>query len=150
MNKFMKIAYDEALLGLSLKHGGPFGALIVKDDQIIAQGHNEVLLRKDPSAHAEILVIRQACAALDTVDLSGYTLYTTAKPCPMCKGAIQWSRIKNVVFSGNYLDTEKLNFDDLNFSDSFEDETGNWQQIDQNCFKTLIEKFESYKHDIKY
>lgn len=150
MNKFMKLAYDEALRGLSLKHGGPFGALIVKDGQIIAQGHNEVLLHKDPSAHAEIVVIRQACAALNTVDLSGCTLYATAEPCPMCKGAIQWSRIKNVLFSGSYLDTEKLNFDDLNFSDAFGNENENWKQIDQDCFKTIIEKFESYKNDIKY
>ena len=102
MNEFMETAYREALNGICKKHGGPFGAVIVKDNVIIAKGHNEVLLRKDPTAHAEVVAIRKACKKLNTVDLSGCVLYVTSKPCPMCKGAIQWSRIKDVVFSGDY------------------------------------------------
>jgi len=68
MNKFMEIAYKEALEGMHKMHGGPFGAVIVKDNKILAKGHNEVLLRHDPTAHAEIVVIRKACKKLNTVD----------------------------------------------------------------------------------
>lgn len=150
MNKFMELAYKEALSGIAQKHGGPFGALVVRDNQIIAQGHNEVLLRKDPTAHAEIIAIRKACIVLGTVHLHDCTLYATSKPCPMCKGAVQWSRIKKVIFSGDYKDTEKLNFDDTNFSDSFYSEEENWQQMDHDCFETLIQEFEAHKQDIRY
>lgn len=150
MDKYMEIAYKEALSGLTAKHGGPFGALIIKDNQIISQGHNEVLLRHDPTAHAEIVAIRKACKHLQTVNLQSCILYTTSKPCPMCKGAIQWSRIKKVVYSGEYSDTEKLSFDDMLFSDSFNQIEEEWLQIDQEHFYKLVESFESYKTDIRY
>ena len=150
MDRFMEIAYEEALLGISKKHGGPFGALIVRNNEVVAQGHNEVLLRQDPTAHAEIVVIRAACEQLNTVNLSDCVLYATAKPCPMCKGAIQWSRIQKVVFSGDYKDTERLSFDDLQFSTSFGSEEEHWLQIDQEHFKTLIDAFAAYKEEIKY
>jgi guanine deaminase len=150
MDRFMEIAYEEALLGISKKHGGPFGALIVRNNEVVAQGHNEVLLRQDPTAHAEIVVIRAACEQLNTVNLSDCVLYATAKPCPMCKGAIQWSRIQKVVFSGDYKDTERLSFDDLQFSTSFGSEEEHCLQIDQEHFKTLIDAFAAYKEEIKY
>jgi len=150
MNKFMELAYNEALDGVCKRHGGPFGAVIVKDGKIIAKGHNEVLLRHDPTAHAEIVVIRKACKKLNTVDLGGCTLYVTSKPCPMCKGAIQWSRIKDVVFSGDYEDAKKLDFDDLLFSDEFDEEDNHWTQMDQENFVKLIDAFSSCKNEIRY
>jgi len=150
MDKFMKMAYEEAISGVSKKHGGPFGALVVKNGEVIAIGHNEVLLRNDPTAHAEIVAIRKACEILQTVDLSDCILYTTSKPCPMCKGAIQWSRMTKVVFSGDYEDTEKLNFDDLRFSVSFKDEETTWIQVDQEHFMELVNVFDAYKSEIWY
>jgi len=150
MDRFMEIAYKEALYGISKKHGGPFGAVIVKDGKVISKAHNQVLLKNDPTAHAEVVAIRKACRKLNTIDLGGCTLYASAKPCPMCIGVIQWSRIKNVVFSGDYEDTKKLNFDDQLFSSCFEEEDDHWTQVDEDQFETLINAFESYKNDIRY
>lgn len=150
MNQYMELAYAEALNGISMRHGGPFGAVIVKNDIVISKSHNEVLLRHDPTAHAEILAIRRACEFLKTVDLHECVLYTTSKPCPMCKGAIQWSRLQNIVYSGDYNDTEKLNFYDSLFSDEFDQEDADWVQIDHEQFGKLIEAFQEYKGDIRY
>jgi guanine deaminase len=150
MDRFMELAYKEALSGMHKKHGGPFGAVIVKDDEAIAKGHNEVLLRKDPTAHAEVVAIRKACKKLNTLDLSGCIMYVTSKPCPMCKGVIQWSRIKKVIFSGDYKDTERLGFSDLLFSCEFDEKDKGWLQADHEHFEKLILAFESYKHEIRY
>lgn len=150
MNEFMELAYQEALKGISMKHGGPFGAVIVKNETVISQGHNEVLLRNDPTAHAEIVAIRRACEFLRTVDLHECVLYTTSKPCPMCKGAIQWSRLQKVVYSGDYEDVKKLNFDDLDFSNTFNQEDIAWTKIDHEHFIKLINAFQEYKDDIRY
>jgi len=150
MDKFMEIAYREAINGMDKRHGGPFGAVIVKDGKVIAKAHNQVLLKQDPTAHAEVVAIRKACKKLNTIDLSGCTLYASAKPCPMCTGVIQWSRIKNVVYSGGYEDTKKLDFDDQNFYDEFEEEDDYWEQIDEDSFDILVKAFESCRHEIKY
>ena len=88
MNKWMRVAYNEATDGMLANDGGPFGAVVVKDDKIISQAHNEVLITNDPTAHAEINAIRKACKVIGSFDLAGCTLYTTCKPCPMCMGAI--------------------------------------------------------------
>ena len=149
MNEFMKTAYQEALHGISKKHGGPFGCVIVKDGKIVAQAHNEVLLRNDPTAHGEVLAIRKACESLQTYDLHDCILFTSAKPCPMCKGAIQWSRIPEVYYSGDYNDTLQIGFDDLAFSKDFQKEE-NWHQIDQEQFKEIIDAFKQYSSEIKY
>jgi len=149
MNPFMRIAYDEALAGIAAKDGGPFGAVVVKDGAIIAQGHNEVLLRCDPSAHAEVVAIRKACEKLGRVELSDCELYASAKPCPMCKGAIQWARIPTVYYSGDYEDTNRLNFDDDAFAKDVDAEE-NWHQIDQEHFGILVDAFEAYKDEIRY
>ena len=98
MEDFMKLAVEEAKLGVKENHGGPFGAVIVKDGKVIAKAHNTVLKDNDPTCHAEINAIRKASKILDTFDLTGYELYTTGKPCPMCKGAIQWAKIEKVYY----------------------------------------------------
>lgn len=94
------------------KDGGPFGAIVEKDGKIIARGHNTVILSKDPTAHAEINVIRMATQILGTHDLSGCTLYVNAEPCPMCLSAIIWANIKNVYFANTKKDAEKIGFRD--------------------------------------
>ena len=101
MNKFMEQAVENAKQGMNKKEGGPFGAVIVdKDGTIIANGNNKVLIEKDPTAHAEIVAIREACKILNTSDLSNYILYTSCEPCPMCLAAIIWANIKQVYFGG--------------------------------------------------
>ena len=93
---FMKIATKLSEKNLKTKDGGPFGACIVKDGKIIGKGSNLVLKNNDPTAHAEIVAIRNACNYLNTYDLSGCELYTSCYPCPMCLSAIIWSNIKMV------------------------------------------------------
>ena len=92
--------------------GGPFGACIVKDGEIISLSSNTVLRTKDPTAHAEINAIRKACKVLCTYDLSGCELYATGYPCPMCLGAIMWANIKKIYVSGLPEDAEKIGFRD--------------------------------------
>ena len=116
MNEFMKIAIDEARSGIISSHGGPFGAVIVKDGKIIAAGHNHVLKNNDPTCHGEVDAIRKACKKLDTFDLSGCDIYTTGEPCPMCLGAILWSNINHVYYGCTIEDNEKIGFRDTIFS----------------------------------
>lgn len=92
--------------------GGPFGALIVKDHHIIARGVNEVTTTNDPTAHAEIQAIRQACAYLKSFQLEGCILYTSCEPCPMCLGAIYWARLEKVYFAATHQDAAEAHFDD--------------------------------------
>ncbi len=115
MNRWMQVAYDEALKGMLANDGGPFGAVIVKDDEIIANGHNMVLQSNDPTAHAEVNVIRHASRKLGTFDLSECELYTNCMPCPMCLGAIFWARIPVVYYGATEHDAAKGGFDDHRF-----------------------------------
>jgi len=115
MNKFMAMALDEARFGIAHGHGGPFGAVIVKNDQVIGKGHNQVIKNGDPTCHGEIMAIHDACKTLGTFDLSGSVIYTTGEPCPMCLGAILWANIGTVYYGCNVLDTEKIGFRDEKF-----------------------------------
>lgn len=92
--------------------GGPFGAVVVKDGSIIAEGVNQVTLTNDPTAHAEVLAIRQACQKLGLFELKGCELYTSCEPCPMCLGAIYWARLSRVYFGNSAADASKIGFDD--------------------------------------
>ncbi len=94
------------------KGGGPFGAVIVKDDQIIATGVNRVTAAHDPTAHAEVSAIRAAAQALKNFDLSGCTIYTSCEPCPMCLGAIYWARIDKIYYGNTKADAQAIDFDD--------------------------------------
>lgn len=110
--KFMELAVQEAASNLKTRDGGPFGSVIVKDGQVIASGHNRVLVDDDPTAHGEITTIRKACQALHTYDLSGCELYTNAYPCPMCLGAIIWANIKTVYYGNTPKDAAAIGFRD--------------------------------------
>lgn len=111
----MQLAYDEALAGMNANEGGPFGALIVHNEEVIASAHNEVLASNDPTAHAEINAIRKASQVLGRYDLSDCVLYTTCYPCPMCLGAILWARIPTVYYGATGADAAKGGFDDERF-----------------------------------
>jgi len=92
--------------------GGPFGSVIVKDNKIIAEGSNKVTMNNDPTAHGEIVAIRDACQKLNTFNLSGCDLYSSCEPCPMCLSAIYWSRIENVFYANTRIDAKSIDFDD--------------------------------------
>jgi len=92
--------------------GGPFGAVIVKEGKIIAKAHNQVTSTNDPTAHAEVVAIRQACQALQTWQLTGCELYTSCEPCPMCLGAIYWARPQQVYYANTKADAANIGFDD--------------------------------------
>ncbi len=92
--------------------GGPFGCVIVRDNKIIAEGSNIVTSSNDPTAHAEIVAIRDACKKLNTFNLSGSDLYSSCEPCPMCLSAIYWSHIDNIFYANTRDDAKKINFDD--------------------------------------
>ena len=111
----MKMAIIEARRGIKMRHGGPFGAVIVKDGKVIARGHNEVLYRSDPTCHGEVQAIRRSAKKLGTHDLSGCVIYTTGEPCPMCLGAIMWANIDKVYYGCNVVDTETIGFRDKRF-----------------------------------
>ncbi|MFH1456160.1 MAG: nucleoside deaminase [archaeon] len=123
MNKFMKIAINEALDGTKNGEGGPFGAVIVKDGKIIAQGHNEVLKTNDPTAHAEIVVIRKACNKLKRFDLTDCEIYSSCEPCPMCFAAIHWAKMKKLYFGCTQNDAADIGFDDKFIYDVIKGET---------------------------
>lgn len=112
MNKYMKIAKELANKNLITNDGGPFGACIVKDGEIIGKGSNHVLKNNDPTAHAEIMAIRDACQKLNTYDLKDCELYTSCYPCPMCLSAIIWSNIKTVYYGNTKEDAANIGFRD--------------------------------------
>jgi len=110
MRRAIELARHAAL---ERRSGGPFGCVIVRGDDVVAEGFNEVLSTGDPTAHAEVVTIRRACAALGTRDLSGCTVYTTGEPCPMCYGACWWARVDRIFFASNHDDAHDFGrFDD--------------------------------------
>lgn len=112
MNKYMMIANELAKQNVLTDNGGPFGAVIVKDDVLVGVGNNHVVKYNDPTAHAEVVAIRDACKRLNTFDLSGCELYTSCYPCPMCLSAAIWANIKTIYFGNTKEDAEKIGFRD--------------------------------------
>ena len=110
-NKFMLRAIELSISSAE-DTGGPFGCVIVKDDKIIAEGLNKVTFSNDPTAHAEIVAIREACKKLNTFNLSSCDLYASCEPCPMCLSAIYWSHVDNIFYANTREDAKKINFDD--------------------------------------
>ena len=110
-NKFMKRAIEVSVESLN-KGGGPFGCVIVKDEKIVAEGSNKVTSTNDPTAHGEIVAIRQACKKLNNFNLNGSELYSTCEPCPMCLSAIYWARIDKIYYANTRDDAQKIDFDD--------------------------------------
>ena len=110
-NDFMKKAIELSIKNVN-SGGGPFGAIIVKDNKIIAEGANRVTTTNAPTAHGEIVAIREACKKLNNFNLSGAELYSTCEPCPMCLSAIYWARISKIYYANTRDDAQKIDFDD--------------------------------------
>ena len=113
----MSLAVAQAYLGMRKNSGGPFGAVIVRKGRMVAKGHNQVIETNDPTAHAEILVIRRAAAKLNRFDLSDCEIYSTCEPCPMCLAAISWANIRSVYYGCTREDAQKIGFRDKLFYD---------------------------------
>jgi guanine deaminase len=109
---FMRRASELALEKMRENSGGPFGAVIVRNNEIIAEGWNRVTSTNDPTAHAEIVAIRNACASLQSFSLEGCDIFTNCEPCPMCLGAIYWARLRRIFYSGTRVDAARIGFDD--------------------------------------
>ncbi|CAN5860297.1 guanine deaminase [soil metagenome] len=110
--KFMLEAIALSQKGIDSNHGGPFGCVIVKGDTIVGRGNNKVTSTNDPTAHAEVVAIRDACKNLRTFQLEDCEVYTSCEPCPMCLGAIYWARPKIIYFANNRQDAADIGFDD--------------------------------------
>jgi guanine deaminase len=110
--RFMQEAINLSLQGMRENKGGPFGAIVVKDGKVIGKGHNQVASSNDPTAHAEVVAIRNACKYLNSFQLDGCEIYTSCEPCPMCLGAIYWARPARVYFGNTRKDAAEIGFDD--------------------------------------
>ena len=110
-NEFMKRAIELSIKSVN-NGGGPFGSVIVKGDKIIAEGSNKVTSNNDPTAHGEIVAVREACKKLNDFSLNGCELYSTCEPCPMCLSAIYWARIDKIYYANTREDARKIDFDD--------------------------------------
>ena len=108
----MSYAVQMALESAQTKNGGPFGAIIVKNGEIVGFGKNSVTTKNDPTAHAEVMAIRDACQNLNTFQLEDCEIYTSCEPCPMCLGAIYWARLNKVYYAATQHDAAKIGFDD--------------------------------------
>ena len=150
MNKFMKIAKECAKYGVEQEEGGPFGAVIIDSaGNIVAKGNNMVLKNNDPTAHAEVIAIRNACKKLGTYDLSGYVLYTSCEPCPMCLSAIIWANIKEVYYACTKKDAGKIGFRDDIIYEYLEGKNKDLLNLIQMDREECIDIFDEYLHNGK-
>jgi tRNA(Arg) A34 adenosine deaminase TadA len=118
--KFMREAIRLSMENVQSGNGGPFGAVVVKNGKIIATAVNAVTKSNDPTAHAEIVAIRNACATLNSFQLDGCDIYCSCEPCPMCLGAIYWARLNAIYFGNSKKDAAEINFDDNFIYDEFD------------------------------
>ena len=148
MNKYMEIANENAKKGIEKKQGGPFGAVIVdKEGNIISNGNNKVLLNNDPTAHAEIVAIRNACEKLGTYDLNGCVLYTSCEPCPMCLSAAIWANIKKIYYGCTKDDANSIGFRDDIIYDFLKGENKSLVDLENIDRDECIKVFEKYNKE---
>jgi tRNA(Arg) A34 adenosine deaminase TadA len=142
---YMSEAFSEAFSGFRNNQGGPFGAVIVKDGKIIGKGCNMVVSQNDPTAHAEMVAIRQASKNINSYDLSGSVIYSTCEPCPMCFSAVYWANIKEVIFSLSRYDAEQMGFKDNHIyneiSIDHDERNIRFIKVDHPAVKDLIEEW---------
>ena len=151
MNKYMKIAKELANYNLTTNAGGPFGACIVKDGKIIGKGSNQVLKNNDPTAHAEIIAIRNACKNINSYDLSNCELYTSCYPCPMCLSATIWSNIKKVYYGNTKEDASEIGFRDdfiYNYIENLSKNNQDNSILELKCMdrNETLEEFKKFKN----
>jgi tRNA(Arg) A34 adenosine deaminase TadA len=151
---FMGQAIDMAIQGVLSNEGGPFGCIIVKDGQIIGKGNNKVTSTNDPTAHAEVMAIREACKNLNSFQLDDCILYTSCEPCPMCLGAIYWARPKKVYYGCNKTDAAKIGFDDNFIYKELDLEPGKrtipFEQINKETAMKAFQAWEDKEDKIEY
>lgn len=143
-SEFMQIAIQEAREGISNGDGGPFGTAIVRDEVLIASGHNHVLAYNDPTCHGEVDAIRKACKRLGTFDLTGCELYTTGEPCHMCLCACMWANISKIYYGCTIADNEIIGFRDNKFDQIFggRDKLGDYMtEIDREACLRLFQDY---------
>ena len=158
MNKYMKVAKELSDNNLLTNVGGPFGACVVKNGEVIGKGSNHVLINNDPTAHAEVMAIRDACKNLKSYDLSGCEIYTSSYPCPMCLSAIIWSNIKQVYYGNTKEDADNIGFRDEHIykyikklrEDNRDDETLSLKCLDREKTIKTFEKFKEKKDKTIY
>lgn len=150
MNEFMKVAKELSEENLKTNAGGPFGACVVKDGTIIGKGSNHVLENNDPTAHAEIMAIRDACKNINSYDLSECILYTSCYPCPMCLSAIIWSNIKKVYYGNTAKDADEIGFRDEFIYDFIKNNNTDSNTLDLECMdrNETIKVFNEYKNKV--
>lgn len=151
---FMHQALTLAREGISLGHGGPFGAVVVIEGEIVGRGWNQVVHLKDPTAHAEILAIREACTTVGHFHLPNAILYTTCEPCPMCMGALYWSRISKLIYGATGEDAASVGFDDRQIKDEIrkslsEQNIDATQRLHNEC-RDLFQQWQSSDKRIDY
>ena len=144
------MAINEAKKGIRNGHGGPFGAVIVKNDEVIARGHNQVVKNNDPTCHGEIMAIHKACKKLGTFDLNGCEIYTTGEPCPMCMAAILWANIEKIYYGCNILDTEEIGFRDKKFYEQFENREQLIHELDRKECLKLYGEYKRISDKVNY
>lgn len=144
---FMARAIQLAEKGMEDGSGGPFGAVVVKDGKIVGEGYNNVLSKNDPTAHAEILAIREACENLNSFQLEDCTIYTSCEPCPMCLGAIYWARLQKVYYACTQEDAAEIAFDDQHIYEEMEKQPGDrnikFESLMRNEALPLFKKWKS-------
>jgi len=152
--EFMQIAIEEARKGIHLGHGGPFGAVVVKDGKIVGKGHNMVVKINDPTCHGEVAAIRDACKNLKTFDLKGAKIYTTSEPCPMCLGAVLWANIDEVYYGCTIQENDMIGFRDEKFYDCLSISTdkvkGKMKQFAHKECLQLFREYMSIKNKVEY
>ncbi len=150
----MKYAIKEAEEGIKNGDGGPFGAVVVKDNKVIGKGHNRVVKNNDPTCHGEVDAIRDACKNINSFDLSGSEIYTTSEPCPMCLCACMWANIKHIYYGCTIEENDKIGFRDeifyKNLSLSTDKMKDKITQIDHDECWEVFEKYIKIKNKVKY
>ena len=136
------------------KGGGPFGCVIVKDEKIVSEGSNKVTSTNDPTAHGEIVAIREACKKINNFSLNGHELYSTCEPCPMCLSAIYWARIEKIYYANTRKDAQKIDFDDSLIYSEFQKNIGERKipmiQMMRNEAIKAFELWEKKTDKVKY
>lgn len=151
---YMHLAFEEAFSGMRENHGGPFGAVIISDGKIIGKGSNMVTSTNDPTAHAEIVAIREACKNMNSFHIPNAVIYASCEPCPMCLSAIYWANIKTVYFCSDRSDAAKIGFDDKFIYDELNkpinERAIKMQQLDLPISRELFNEWNSKQDKLPY
>lgn len=152
--RFMQEAIEMAMANIDSGRGGPFAALVLREEEVIGRGVNSVTSSNDPTAHAEVMAVRDACRTLGDFQLDGCDLYTTCEPCPMCLGAIYWSRLDRVFYASTQRDAAEAGFDDqLIYDELRRDPEGRrlpMKQVMREEAKRVFDAWKQFEKRIEY